>query len=74
MVGPLKHYKKDPQGKGRGEGEYYKRRKGQYSKYDTTRDLDKDSPIRQMGRTPLRYPHIADTRIVKRLRKILGKI
>ena len=33
MVGPLKYYRRDPNGKGRGPGYYYHRGHGYYSKF-----------------------------------------
>jgi len=41
MVGALKYYPSDPEGKGRGAGLYYHRGSGKYSKYDVSRDLRK---------------------------------
>ena len=38
MVTSLRYFKRDPNGKGRGEGVYYHRGKGVYSKYDIKRD------------------------------------
>jgi len=38
MPSPLKPYKRDPNGKGRGEGLYYLRSGGYYSKYSVARD------------------------------------
>ena len=38
MPGPLKKYKRDPNGKGRGAGFYYHRGNGEYSRYNKSRD------------------------------------
>lgn len=38
MVTSLRYYKRDPNGKRRGEGVYYHRGKGVYSKYSVERD------------------------------------
>jgi hypothetical protein len=38
MVSPLRFFKKDPNGTGRGRGVYYLRGKGIYSKYSIERD------------------------------------
>ncbi len=38
MPSSLRHFKRDPNGKGRGEGVYYHRGKGVYSKYSSKRD------------------------------------
>ena len=38
MPGPIKRYRKDPQGKGRGPGLYYHRGRGIYSKYSGKAD------------------------------------
>lgn len=38
MVGPLKRYKRDPDGKGRGGGLYYHRGNDEHSKYNPSRD------------------------------------
>lgn len=43
MPGPIKYYKKDPNGKGRGPGEYYHRGGGKYAKYSEERDLARKS-------------------------------
>ena len=43
MVAPLKFYRQDPNGKGRGRGAYYHRGNGVYSKYSQARDLKKKS-------------------------------
>lgn len=46
MVSPLKRYARDPEGKGRGEGEYYLRSykgKDWYSKYTEHKDEIKKS-------------------------------
>jgi hypothetical protein len=39
MVTPLKYFKQDPNRLGRGEGIYYHRGHGYYSKYSTHRDF-----------------------------------
>ena len=44
MPGPIKRYKRDPNGKGRGPGYYYHRGKGVYSKYSGTRDKYHKAP------------------------------
>ncbi len=38
MPSPLKEYKKDPNGNGRGKGLYYLRSDGYFSKYSIARD------------------------------------
>ena len=38
MVTPIKHFKRDPNGLGRGEGIYYHRGHGYYSQYSRKRD------------------------------------
>ncbi len=39
MVSPLRFFKTDPNKLGRGQGIYYLRGKGYYSKYDVKRDI-----------------------------------
>ena len=51
MPSPLKEYKKDPNGKGRGNGLYYLRGGGLYSKYSIARDKKKLSKGYQKSRT-----------------------
>lgn len=43
MVTPIKHFRKDPNGLGRGDGIYYHRGKGYYSKYSRKRDANRKS-------------------------------
>jgi len=43
MPSPIKYYKKDPSGKGRGEGIYYLRAGDYFSKYSMLRDKRKKS-------------------------------
>lgn len=38
MPSPLRYYRRDPNGKNRGEGIYYHRGNNTYSKYDVERD------------------------------------
>jgi len=45
MVTSLKYFRRDPNKKGRGEGVYYHRGKGYYSKYS----IERDKKIRARG-------------------------
>lgn len=62
MVSPLRYYKRDPMGKGRGAGEYYMRRykgKKHYSKYSEERDAKiSGRPAGRYGSSD--YRHAAD--------------
>jgi len=70
MPGPLKRYKRDPNGKGRGGGLYYHRGNGVYSKYSMGKDRKKKSGAKygkrkmfkrgKVGSGPLKHTH--DTR------------
>jgi hypothetical protein len=50
MVGPLKYFKKDPEGKGRGAGYYYHRGKGRWSKYSRIKDQRHKGKVGRKGR------------------------
>jgi len=69
MVTPIKQFKKDPNGLGRGDGIYYHRGKGYYSKYSRTRDANRKSTGHNIDPIGLpkatRFPQIADGRIDK---------
>jgi len=56
MVGPLKWYDRDPEGKGRGPGYYYHRGKGRYSKYSRLRDMRYRSRLGKRGRRKWHRP------------------
>lgn len=57
MVGPLKYFKRDPNGKGRGAGWYYHRGNGYYSKYSLARDRKHKTArkVRMWGATARLY-------------------
>jgi len=58
MPGPLKHYRRDPQGKGRGSGLYWHRGRGKFSKYTMVVDRKvqaKNPPQKEHG-----YHHTGD--------------
>jgi len=77
LPGKLEHYKKDPEGKGRGAGLYFHRGKGVYSKYSEHGDLIKIHPLRKKRRTKKqrkKWQHLEDTRDVKRGGKVIGRI
>ena len=70
MVGPLKYFDRDPEGKGRGPGLYYHRGKGRWSKYSAWRDRKHSETKRQrkrkkkqdyvkglVGKGPYRHTH-----------------
>lgn len=69
MVTPIKHFKNDPNGLGRGDGVYYHRGHGYYSKYSRKRDAARKStgynidPIGLPKAT--RFPQIGDGVISK---------
>jgi len=78
MVGPLKRYSRDPQGKGRGPGLYYHRGKGVYSKYSPWRDRvhsgkkpgkRRDYRRGKVGSGPMRQTHDKKTKRKKKRRK-----
>ena len=48
MPSPLRFFKQDPNGKGRGRGIYYIRAHGYYSKYDHKKN-SRDSKIKAKG-------------------------
>ena len=59
MPGPIRHYKRDPNARGRGSGKYYHRGRGYFSKYSAKRDKKVDSK----GKDPIgegRYRHTDD--------------
>jgi hypothetical protein len=65
MVGALAYLKKDPNGKGRGEGYYYHRGKNYYAKY--SRSLDKKRVAKMVNirnkkarKWFTKHPHMAD--------------
>ena len=64
MVTPIKHFKNDPNGLGRGDGVYYHRGKGYYSKYSRKRDAARKSTGHQINviglPTATRFPQISD--------------
>lgn len=78
MPGPLIKHKEDPQGLGRGPGEYWHRGKGQYSKYSMARDMMRISKIRKYpaknAKYRRRYRHLEDTKLVMRGGKVIGAI
>ncbi|MBT9131079.1 MAG: hypothetical protein DDT41_01379 [candidate division WS2 bacterium] len=77
MPGPLKHYNKDPQGLGRGEGEYFHRGSGIYSKYDRHRDFIRISKLRTPRKSKKdreKWKHVEDTKIIRGPGRTLGKI
>jgi hypothetical protein len=51
MVGGLKRYKRDPNGKGRGAGLYYHRGNGVYSKRDLRQDYARKAKTRNKVRS-----------------------
>lgn len=75
MPGPLKRFKRDPNGKGRGGGLYYHRGHGYWSKYSWGRDAKKKNRkgSRMVKKKP-GYGHTLDSRIVRRKGKKLGRI
>lgn len=66
MVGRLYYFAKDPNGDGRGAGNYYHRGHQKWSKYDRGRDLNRSAGTtisKRMAGNKLRgklghYPHI----------------
>lgn len=77
MPGPLKRFKNDPNGAGRGGGLYYHRGHGIWSKYSWSRDAK-----RKKGRKVKRkagYGHTMDSHYTKRRvrigkRKVKGRV
>ena len=73
MVTPTKYFSTDPNKKGRGEGYYYHRGNGYYSKYSLARDKNKKSsgydsnPIGYPNKS--RYKHTTDGFIPSYLKK-----
>ena len=69
MVTPLKYYRSDPKKKGRGDGYYYHRGKGIYSKYSGDRDkkvMSRGYNVDSVGLPKgSKYRHITDGKIVK---------
>ncbi|MHA1829043.1 MAG: hypothetical protein ACTSX6_10410 [Candidatus Heimdallarchaeaceae archaeon] len=50
MVGPLKYFSHDPNGKGRGSGYYYHRGNGYYSKWRRLKDQRHKGKVGKKGR------------------------
>jgi len=69
MVTPIKRFKKDPNGLGRGDGIYYHRGNGYYSQYSRTRDANKKSKGYETDKVGVpvkaRFPHVTDGLISK---------
>ncbi len=67
MPAPIKYYKRDPNGRGRGAGLYYLRGNGYFSKYSLERDKRKKSRGWRTNRvgTPksTTIPHTSDGRL-----------
>ncbi len=59
MVGGLKYYKHDPNGRGRGAGFYYHRGNGIYSLYSQERDAKQNSSTK-IKKGNWRYMHTGD--------------
>ncbi len=86
MVGPLRFFERDPEGKGRGRGWYYHRGKGKWSKYSAARDKNyraslrrkrkksKDWRVGAVGSGPYRHTHDKTASQKKQARKVLKKV
>lgn len=63
MVGQLKKFGSDPNGKGRGAGFYYHRGNGEYSKYSEKRDAKIRASYRKVANVKhaeQKEPHMGD--------------
>ena len=70
MVGPLKTLSRDPEGRGRGPGRYYRRvidGEPRWSKYDPIRDLKKTASARtrKLYKRPS-HAHKHDSHVTRR--------
>jgi hypothetical protein len=86
MVGPLKRFARDPEGKGRGAGLYYHRGKGKWSKYSPQRDRRYKAPLRRkrkkskdwrtgaVGSGPYRHTHDRTKSARKQARRTARKV
>lgn len=80
MVSSLQYKRRDPEGKRRGEGMYYHRGKGVWSKYDLDLDARRRSPITKKKNLPYKdvaynqitRPHMGDYNQVPTKSKVIG--